>query len=101
LVRISSEALNICTEYIFVSPAEHPFSALLDLPRSDVSAEITETGVVLTNHSACVALYCDLTIKDANGETLTAENGNLCLLPGESRTVYASGVAECNALPLN
>jgi beta-mannosidase len=92
LVRISASSAALCTEYVFVPEAQYPFSALLDRARTTVKACCKDGIVTLTNTGNTTALYCDVTAFDDAGNTLAASDGNLCLLPGERRTVTAPGV---------
>ena len=93
LVRMSASSIGVCTEYVFVPEARHPFSALLEKPAAVLTVACAGDTVTLTNTGDAVALYCDVTVKDAAGQPLTASDGNLCLLPGESRCVVAQGAA--------
>ena len=86
---------------MFVPESDHPFSALLDLPYTTLSTEYLNDGVVIKNCSDSVALYCDVTLKGSDGGVLAAKNGNVCLLPGEIRTVYADAPSYCEIKPLN
>ena len=101
LVRFCSKALKICVEYVFVTDSEHPFSALLELSCTDISTEYRNDSVVIKNLSDSTALYCDVTLKGADGSVIAAKNGNLCLLPGEMRAVYATSPSYCDIKPLN
>ncbi len=101
LLRLMSDALSICVEYVFVPQHPHPFSVLLDLPHTEVTASCDGEFVTLRNLSATVALYCDVTAKDQNGNVLCAADGNLCLLPGETRVLAVAGVNCCEVRPLN
>lgn len=92
LVRISAPSAAICAEYVFVPEAQYPFSPLLDRARTTVEACCKDGAVTLTNTGDTVALYCDVTAFDEAGNTLVASDGDLCLLPGERRTVTAPGV---------
>ena len=101
LVRIFSQEREVCVEYIFLPEGEHPFAPLLSLPKASVTAECLVDGVLLTNTGDAVALYCDLTVYGEDGSPLCAQDGNLCLLPGEQRFVRVEGGKRCALQPLN
>ncbi|MBQ7338409.1 MAG: hypothetical protein IJW40_08160 [Clostridia bacterium] len=101
LVRLGSAKLGICVEYVFLPDAVHPFAPLLALDKAEVDVICRDDCITLTNKGSVVALYCDVTAKDAEGRIVCTDDGNLCLLPGERRTIHAGGVACCHLTILN
>jgi beta-mannosidase len=101
LVRLSSNALDVSTEYVFVPENDHPFSALLELPAASVDVSCCDGKVYLTNVSDTVALYCDVICKCEQGSVITAAQGNVCVLPHETRCIDAPNVASANVTVLN
>jgi hypothetical protein len=100
-VRLSSNALDVSTEYVFVPENDHPFSTLLELPAASVDVSCCDGKVYLTNVSDTVALYCDVICKCEQGSVITAAQGNVCVLPHETRCIDAPNVASANVTVLN
>ena len=91
LARLESKAQGICVEYIFFPENEHPFSPLLERAAACVEVTAENDRITLVNRGESVALYCDVTAYTEDGQIVCAADGNLCLLPGESRSYAAPG----------